>query len=97
VTNTVLYSYLIGWGITTIGLALIIRHPSRPTFVAVAAGIVWPLLVLGAAQFAAVALVAKAVRIREHGPKSMDEELAELLDAWLDEVDADHRIGIEAG
>jgi hypothetical protein len=97
VTNTVLYSYLIGWGITTIGLALTIRHPSRPTFVAVAAGIVWPLLVLGAAQLAAVALVAEAVRIREHGPKSMDEELDELLDAWLDEADADHRIGIGAG
>ncbi|HET6733121.1 hypothetical protein [Mycobacterium sp.] len=64
-TNTVLYSYLIGWIITSVGLALITRHQSRPRSVIVAAGAVWPLLVLGAAQFAVVALFTEVVRIRE--------------------------------
>ncbi len=66
-TNTVLYSYLIGWIITSVSLALITRHRSRPGSVIVAAGAVWPLLVLGAAQFAAVALVTEVVRMREPG------------------------------
>lgn len=82
-TNAVLYSYLIGWGITSIALALTIRRPSRPAFVAVVAGAVWPLLVLGAAQFAAVAVMAEVVRERD--PKSIDDELEELLDEWRDD------------
>jgi hypothetical protein len=49
VINTVLYSYLIGWIITSVGLALTTRDQSRPASVIVAAGAVWPLLVLGAA------------------------------------------------
>ena len=64
-TNTVLYSYLIGWIITSVGLALITRDQSRPRSVIVAAGAVWPLLILGAVQFAAVALVTEVVRIGE--------------------------------
>jgi hypothetical protein len=82
VINTVLYSYLIGWIITSVGLALATRDRSRPASVIVAAGAVWPLLVLGAAQFAAIALVAKVVRGRGHGPRSIDDELEELLDEW---------------
>ena len=84
-TNTVLYGYLIGWGLTTIGLALTIRHSSRPTFVAAVAGAIWPLLMLGAAQFAAVALMTEVARIRERGPRSIDDELEELLDQWLED------------
>ena len=86
--NTVLYTYLIGWIITSVGLALTIRDQSRPASVMVAAGAVWPLLVLGAAQFAAVALVAEVMRVRETGPKSIDDELAELLDEWRATGDA---------
>ena len=95
-TNIVLYSYLICWIITSVGLAFITRDQSRLTTIIVAAGAVWPLLVLGAAQFAAVALVAEVVRGRGHGPKSIDDELEELLDEWLDGPDADphYRIGI---
>ena len=78
-TNAVLYSYLIGWAVTSIGLALTARHELRPTSVVVVAGAVWPLLLLGAAQFVAVALVAEALRVREADPKSIDDELAELL------------------
>ena len=87
--NTVLYSYLIGWIITSVGLALATRDRSRPASVIVAAGAVWPLLVLGAAQFAAVALVAEIVRRRGQGQKSIADELDELLDEWLDSPDAD--------
>jgi hypothetical protein len=79
VTTTVLYTYLIGWVITSIGLALSTRHQSRPASVAAVAGTVWPLLVLGAAQFAAVAVVAEIARRREPNPKSLDDELKELL------------------
>jgi hypothetical protein len=82
VTDTVLYSYLIGWIITSVGLALTTRGQSRLASVIVAAGAVWPLLVLGVAQYAAIALVAEVVRGRGDGPKSIDDELEELLDEW---------------
>jgi hypothetical protein len=82
VTDTVLYSYLIGWIITSVGLALTTRDQSRLASVIVAAGAVWPLLVLGAAQLAAVAFVAEVMRGRGHGPKSIDDELEELLAEW---------------
>jgi hypothetical protein len=88
VTTTALYSYLIGWIITSVGLALATRVRSRPASVVVAAGAVWPLLVLGAAQFAAIALVTEVVRMRERGPKSLDDELQELLDEWRATGDA---------
>jgi hypothetical protein len=95
VINTVLYSYVIGWFITSGGLAFTTRGQSRPASVIVVAGAVWPLLVLGAAQYAAIALVAEVVRGRGHGPKSIDDELDEQLDEWLDGADADphYRIG----
>jgi hypothetical protein len=82
VTYTLLYSYLIGWTITSIGLALTGRHQSRPAAVVVVPSAAWPLLFLGAVQFAAVALVAEVARIREPGPKSIDDELEELLAEW---------------
>lgn len=81
-TDIVLYSYLIGWIITSIGLALTTRQLAPRTSVVVAAGAAWPLLALGAAQFAAVALVVEVVRIRETGPRSLDDELEELLTEW---------------
>jgi uncharacterized protein YoaH (UPF0181 family) len=92
VTNTVLYSYLFGWIITSVGLALATRGQSRPASVTVAAGAVWPLLVLGAAQWAAIALVAEVVRIRQQGQKSIADELEELLDEWLDGADSDAQL-----
>jgi hypothetical protein len=88
VINAVLYSYLIGWIITSVGLALTTRGQSRPVSVVVAAGAVWPLLVIGAAQYAAIALVAEVMRTREQGQKSIDEELEEMLDEWWATSDA---------
>jgi hypothetical protein len=88
VTSTVLYSHLIGWIITSIGLALATRDRSRPAVVIVAAGAVWPLLVLGAAQFGAVALVTEIARGRsgrkrsDHGLEYTDDELHALIDEW---------------
>jgi len=91
VTNAVLYSYMIGWAVTSIGLALSSRRQSRPTSVVIVAGAVWPLLLLGAAQFVAVALLAEVARRSQPGPKSIDDELQELLTEWADS-DADARV-----
>ena len=91
---TVLYSYLFGWVVTSIGLALAVRKlhdpvrpPSHPTPVIIAAGAAWPLVVLGAAQMATVAHVADIARSRtsrsicEHGRAPADNELDEWLNA----------------
>jgi|KBSSwiStaDraftv2_1062776.scaffolds.fasta_scaffold104485_3 hypothetical protein len=80
--NAVLYSYLTGWVVTAIGLALMGRRLARPASVAVVAGAAWPLLLLGAAQLVLLALVAEVARVREPAPKSIDEELEELLTEW---------------
>lgn len=99
-TNTMLYSYLIGWIITSVGLALATRGQSGTAAVVVAAGAVWPLLVLGAAQFGAVALVAEVMRSREPRQKSIDDELEELVAEWRatgDAVIRDHRLPAETG
>jgi ABC-type Mn2+/Zn2+ transport system permease subunit len=68
---TVLCGYLLGWVMTTIGLALTIRKlsdPARPQPhpipLAVAAGAAWPLVILGAAEMATVAIVVEAARRR---------------------------------
>jgi uncharacterized membrane protein len=90
VINAVLYTYLIGWVITSIGLALFTRHQSRRGAVVVAGGAAWPVLVLGAAQFAAIALVAEVVRRHGNHQKTLDDELAELLA----NADSDDRIGV---
>jgi hypothetical protein len=82
VTNTVLYGYLIGWAVTSMGLALTRRQQSRPTSVVVVVGAAWPLLLLGVAQFLAVALIAEAARVREPGARSVDDELEDLLTEW---------------
>ncbi len=78
--HAVLYGYLIGWIITSIGLAATTHHRARRASVVILAGAVWPLLILGAAQFAAIALVAEVVRMRES--KAIDDELGELLTTW---------------
>ena len=44
--NAVLYTYLIGWVITSIGMALFTGHQSRRSAVIVVAGAAWPILVL---------------------------------------------------
>jgi hypothetical protein len=82
VTNTVLYGYLIGWAVTSVGLALTSRQQSRPTAVVVVVGAAWPLLLLGVAQFLAVALIAEAARFREPGARSVDDELEDMLTEW---------------
>ena len=82
VTHIVLYSYVIGWTVASICLALTAR---RATVLVVAAGAFWPLLVAGAAQFATVALITELVRRRrrfEHGSEYSDEELHALIDEW---------------
>ena len=99
---TVLYSYLLGWAATSVSLALAIRKlhdpvrpPSNPIPLAVAAGAAWPLVVLGAAQMATVALVADVARgwrrrsIRERARAFADDELDDLLDEWLNAPRAD--------
>jgi hypothetical protein len=100
VIYTVLYSYLLGWVVTSIGLALTVRKlrdpvrpPSHPIPVVVAAGAAWPLVVLGAAQLATIALVVDVARsrtrhsrsIREHGRAPDGNE----LDEWLNAPGAD--------
>jgi hypothetical protein len=87
VINAVLYSYVIGFIVTSVGLALATRGRSRLAAVIVAAGAVWPVLVVGAAQCAVIALVAEVVRFREQ--KSIADELDELLDEWLYGTDSD--------
>ena len=94
--HTVLYSYLLGWAATSVGLALAVRKlqdpvrpQSNPILLAVVAGIAWPLVVLGAAQMATVALVTDASRswngrsIRKRARAFADNELDDLLDEWL--------------
>lgn len=64
---TVLYGYLVGWLLTTVGFALVVRRKrpiSHPVAVTIAAGSTWPVLLLGAAELAVVALAAAAVRRR---------------------------------
>lgn len=68
-----LYVYLVGWALTTIGVVLTAdrfmdpRGPQRHPFpLALAAGASWPLLVLGAAEYATVATAAAAVRGDDH-------------------------------
>lgn len=67
--STLLYGYLAGWIVTSIAAALASRKLHRPTrpgshLIAAAAGAAWPVLLLGAAQTAVVALVAEVVRRR---------------------------------
>ena len=68
-----LYVYLAGWALTTLGLALTAdriqdpRSPQRhPLPLALAAGAMWPLLVLGAAEYATVATAAAVVHGDDH-------------------------------
>jgi hypothetical protein len=65
VSSTVLSCYLLGWVLTTIGLALAVGKlndrvapQAHPLPLAVVAGAAWPLVLLGGAQFAIVAIVA---------------------------------------
>ena len=67
----VMWGYVSGWLVAAIVLAVIVKRlndPSspqpHPIRVAVAAGAVWPLVILGATQMAAVALVVDATRCR---------------------------------
>ena len=85
--STVLCCYLLGWVLTTIGLALVVRKLNDPVLpqlhpipLAVTAGAAWPLVILGAAQFATVAMVLNAVRRRASGShRSVNTQFDELL------------------
>lgn len=98
-TNALLYGYLIGWIVTAVGLALTGRHLSRPIVAGVVSGAAWPLLLLGAVQFVAVAMVAEAVRVGAHEPKSIDDELEALLTEWAisDASTQDHHSPVATG
>ena len=82
VTYIVLYSYVIGWALTSVGLALSARQASR--LFAALAGAVWPLLVLGAAQMAIVVMIAgRSDRpTAGHSLEYSDDELHVLIDEW---------------
>jgi hypothetical protein len=71
VITTMLTVYLSGWLITT-GIAVIAAamigagrqlRPVRRGLLAVGAGAVWPVLVIGATQFAVIAMLARSVRV----------------------------------
>lgn len=87
--SIVLFGYLLGWAITTIGLALVVgklndRIAPQPRLIPVAAvaGAAWPLVLLGAAQFATVAMILTAVRRRTAPPSPVATvEFDELLAA----------------
>jgi len=96
--NTLLSGYLLGWVVTSIGLALAVRKlqdpvwpQSHPIPILVAAGAVWPLVALGAAQLATVVLVARSGKshsIRMRARAFADHELDDLLNEWLNSPDA---------
>lgn len=74
---TLLCGYLAGWVLSTIGSALVVcrkRPISHPVRVIIAAGAAWPVLLLGAAQLALVALAAEVVRRRRSD--AVDEPLS---------------------
>jgi hypothetical protein len=78
VIATVLCGYLAGWVLSTIGSALVVRRKrpiSHPVRVIIAAGAAWPVLLLGAAQLALVALAAQVVRRRRRSD-AVDEPLS---------------------
>jgi hypothetical protein len=89
VLSTVLSCYLLGWVMTTIGLALVVGKlndrvapQAHPLPLAVVAGAAWPLVLLGAAQFTIVAIVLNAIRRRTHVPRpATTAEFDELLAA----------------
>jgi len=71
VIGTLLYGYLTGWVLTTIGLAVSVqrlKQPARlrphPIPLSIAAGAAWPVLILGVVEMAVVALAAEAIRRR---------------------------------
>jgi hypothetical protein len=80
-THTVLYGYVIGWAVTSIGLMLGSPRLAGRAGIAVMGGAVWPLLAIGAAQFGAVALITEVARNAEPNPTS-DEEFEGLLAEW---------------
>jgi energy-converting hydrogenase Eha subunit A len=84
VIYAVMWGYMSGWLVATIVLAVIVKRlndPSRPQShpirVAVAAGSVWPLVILGATQMAAIALVVDAMRCRKRRGRPAGEQYDE--------------------
>jgi hypothetical protein len=73
VTQILLTGYLIGWLVTTVVLAFTVRKmqdPARPQPhplpLTVLAGAVWPILILGVAEYASVAAAAAVVHDDDH-------------------------------
>jgi hypothetical protein len=93
VNATFLYGYLTGWVLTTIGLALTVHRlqdPAplpHPIPLSIAAGAAWPVLILGAAEMAAVALAVEVIRRRGAGagvrPPSADTVPEKVSDLGL--------------
>ena len=81
----VMCGYVFGWLVATIVLAAIVkrlndasRPQPHPIGVAVAAGAVWPLVILGATQIAAAALVVDATRYRTRRGRAAGEKYGGL-------------------
>jgi hypothetical protein len=99
----VLYCYLVGWSMMSIGLALAIRglrdrdrRQVNLILVVVATGVVWPVVVLGAVQLVAVAVAAEVARgrnrrrwLRENGLEAIDYEFNEQFDETVRAAEAD--------
>lgn len=71
--DVVVLAYLLGWGLTTLGLVVASRWlqhrwspPPHPVAVSFLAGGLWPLLLLGAIQFGGLAAGSKVAA--ESGP-----------------------------
>jgi hypothetical protein len=96
VIYAILCGYGVGWLVTTIVLAVMIRELNdpvrpqpRPIHAAVAAGAAWPVVILGATQIAIVALVMNAARWRTHRDRSagdqFDDEVPEQRTSTTDD------------
>jgi hypothetical protein len=84
VIYAVMWGYVSGWLVAAIVLTVIVKglnDPTRPQphpiRVAVAAGAVWPLVILGATQMAVVALVVNTTRRRNRRGRAAAEQYGE--------------------
>jgi hypothetical protein len=81
--------YVACWIVTSIVLVLAGREFHSRTGIAVLAGAIWPLVILGVAQMAIIALVAEITRRWAIRRAAMSEqEIDELVDMLLDKVEA---------
>jgi hypothetical protein len=74
VTDVIVVAYLLGWALTSGGLAILSRWlgsrrgpAPHPVAVSILAGAVWPFLLLGVVEFGAVVAASKVVHDDEAG------------------------------